>query len=128
MYEDEWCFDTQPAWHLTVAGRPQGDSTVFGCQQAVPQIVAAGIPPAPTPAVVVARVSSFAPSGPKGRAKALLDALHDGRLSGPWYRDFGAPAPLPGDEPRYVRGLAVEMRRAEEAESVEYMIGSNLRV
>jgi hypothetical protein len=45
-----------------------------------------------------------------GRAKALLDALHDDRKSGPFHADLGADAPLADDTPEHVCGLAVEVR------------------
>lgn len=123
-----WLFETDSSWSAEVPGRPRGDSTARWCQEAVPRLIASGKGRAPTPAVVVAHVEATGPCAPKGRAKALLDALHDGRRSGPWYGALGAVAPLPGDEPRFVTGLAVEVRPAGAAERVRYGIGRELRV
>lgn len=124
---NSWLFSTEPHWSARISGRPRGDSTAAWCAKAVPEIVRQGRGSAPTPAVVVARVGVHAVCAPKGRAKALLDALHDGRRSGPWYSELGAPAPLPGDDPGFVIGLAVEVREAED-EYVHYSLGRELGV
>lgn len=61
-----------------------------------------------------------------GRAKGLLDALHDNRQHGPLYRDFGVQSPLLDDGPAHVDALAVEV--AEGQSHSQYSIGVGLDV
>jgi hypothetical protein len=67
-----------------------------------------------------------APGGPLGRAKGLLDALHDDRRSGPQYQDLPGRAPLVDDHPSHVRALAVEIAAGEP--QTEYLIGAELAI
>jgi len=64
--------------------------------------------------------------GPVGRAKGLLDALHDNRLHGPFYRDLGMSPPLVDDDPAHVAVLAVEVSTGDPR--TEYLIGTGLRI
>jgi hypothetical protein len=66
------------------------------------------------------------PGGPVGRAKGLLDALHDNRCHGPFYRDLGVQPPLADDDPAHVSVLAVEVGAGDPR--TEYLIGTGLRV
>ncbi len=80
--------------------------------------------------VVVCHVTAPArhgpPGGPVGRAKGLLDALHDNRRSGPFYRDLGASPPLVNDDPTHVGVLAVEAIPGYLR--TRYLIGTEFRV
>ena len=58
--------------------------------------------------------------------KALVEALHDDRRSGPKYRDLGVRAPLAVDDPTHVSGLAVGA--VADDPRTEYMLGTELRV
>lgn len=126
-----WTFDVPAPWIATVPGAPKFEAYRQYFELAVPEIARTGQGAAVTPTVVVARVTArparghARPAGPKGRAKGLMDALHDDRSRGPKYADLKAIAPLPDDDSRYVHGLAVEVR-AGEAESVEYRLGERL--
>jgi hypothetical protein len=98
---------------------------------AVPQIATHAGPRPPTPCVVVCRVTvprgrRQPLGGPLGRAKTLLDALHDDRKAGPYYSRLGAAAPLVNDDPARVCGLAVEVR--EGPPRTEYLIGRRLAI
>jgi hypothetical protein len=131
---DGWWFDAREARSLLVEGAPRpGVPTSSFAAVAVPQIAATGFATVATPCVVVARVMSrthpsrVIPGGPRGRAKALLDVLHDDRQVGPHYAELGATAPLADDDALHVSGLGVEVR-AGEPERVEYRIGSRLSV
>lgn len=116
------------SWTVTVPGAPTEETKRLFWDQAVPALAAAALPATSSPCCVVARV--FAPpsaSGPRGRAKGLLDALHDDRQSGPLYREIGTRPPIADDDPGHVAGLAVEVHPATTS-SVEYRIGHGLRV
>lgn len=96
---------------------------------AVPQLGRAIASPPPSPCIVVCRVAvppGRVPAGPGGRAKGLLDALHDDRKSGPWYRDLAHQGVPADDRPDHVRGLAVEV--AVGATKTEYLLGSELAI
>jgi hypothetical protein len=102
-------------WDAVVPSAPTENSKRAFWQAAVPALAAHRRPRLRKPCIVVCRVSApdvsgNASGGPLGRAKGLLDALHDDRKSGPWYRDRAAAAPLADDHPQHVRGLAVEVR------------------
>ncbi len=124
---------TDAWWRATVAATPRFGSFADYFAEAVPTIGACEPNFGPLPCVVVASVVDPAPkgrsepSGPKDRAKGLLDALHDGRKLAPLYEEMGALAPLPDDTPRAVRGLAVEVTAGDPAR-VHYSIGNDLAV
>jgi hypothetical protein len=120
-----WIFDTHATWSATVDDVPRGDRNLAWFEAAIPQIAAAKRGRATEPSVVVAHITAQGLVGAKGRAKPLLDALHDDRRTGPKYADLGWPPPLRGDSPPNVRGLAVEVR-AGEPDRVEYRLGSDL--
>jgi hypothetical protein len=128
-----WRFDTDGNWAVTVNVAPHPDHNQKYYAAAVPYIAAAKRGTASLPCVVIARVYAApapgrrVPAGPRGRAKPLMDALHDDRRVGPKYGDFGARSPLPDDKPRYVRGFAVEVRAAAK-DQVEYRLGRELYV
>lgn len=73
---------------------------------------------------VTARAGNRRFGGPVAPAKGLLDALHDNRQSGPFYRDLGVPSPLENDDPAHVSALAVEVDNGHPR--TEYMIGTEL--
>jgi hypothetical protein len=105
-----------------------GERQFFGA--AVPQL-ASGRTSVPSAArVVVCHVTAPArngrPGGPVGRAKGLLDALHDNRRHGPFYRDLGVSPLLADDSPAYVTALAVEVSPGHPR--TQYLIGTELRV
>ncbi len=128
-----WTFDVEDlAWSITVPGAPTEDTKRRFWEGAVPLIAAAGLPAAPARCVVIARVTAatkgpIPPGGPRGRAKGLLDALHDDRGSGPKYSQMGVRPPLANDNPEDVGGLAVEVRAGTTA-CVEYRVGTGLQV
>jgi hypothetical protein len=97
---------------------------------AVPQLAAAGGYFPSAARVVVCHVTALArhgpPGGPVGRAKGLLDALHDNRRSGPFYRDLGASPPLVNDDPAHVGVLAVEVTAGYPR--TQYLIGTEFQV
>lgn len=100
-------------------------------QVAVPALAEQDGPLPRPPCFVVCHVSALEglgrpPGGPLGRAKPLLDALHDHRGTGPWYRDLPGHAPLVDDDPSHVRGLAVEVKAGEPR--TEYVVGADLSV
>ena len=96
---------------------------------AVPQLASGHATVSSAACVVVCHVTAPArngrPGGPVGRAKGLLDALHDNRPRGPFYRDLGVPPPLANDDPAHVSALAVEVDTGHPR--TEYMIGTELR-
>jgi hypothetical protein len=96
---------------------------------AVPQLASGHAAASFAACVVVCHVTAPArngrPGGPVGRAKGLLDALHDNRPRGPFYRDLGVPPPLANDDPAHVSALAVEVDTGHPR--TEYMIGTELR-
>lgn len=119
------------AWSATISSAPTEDTKRVFWQQAVPELSAHPVPVQLRRCVVVAQVSDRSasgrpPAGPVGRAKGLLDALHDDRKVGPWYRDSPGRAPLRDDHPGHVAGLAVEVRRGEP--STRYLLGGELSV
>jgi hypothetical protein len=131
---DVWAFDLDAtAWAMTVPGAPTEETKRRFWDEAVPVLASAELPRVEPRCVVVARVTAptapgrSAPAGPRGRAKGLLDALHDDRQSGPKYVQLAGRAPLAGDDPRVVGGLAVEVRPGAAAQ-VEYRVGHGLRV
>ena len=65
------------------------------------------------------------PVGPVGRAEGLLDAVHDNRHRGPFYRELGVPPPPANDDPSHVSALTVEVDTGHPR--TEYMIGTELR-
>ena len=124
-----WRFSVgeRAVWRARLGAAPTEESKRAFWDIAVPQL--ARVPAAaPTPCVVVCRVSApaigRAPAGPRNRAKGLLDALHDDRRSGPLYRDLPGQAPLQGDAPSDVCGLAVEV--VAGAPATEYLLGASL--
>ena len=127
-----WRFSTGPeGWRAAVDAVPAEETKRLFWEQAVPQLSVQGGSPPPRPCVVVCRVTAPAawgnpPGGPLGRAKGLLDALHDDRKSGPRYRDLPGRAPLVDDHPEHVCGLAVEVTPGEPR--TEYLIGPELVV
>lgn len=128
--DGEWCFDCPDPWVAQVGAAPKFETYASYFAAAVPDVIDTCSGRPLTPCFVVARVVDLASSGrrvggPKDRAKGLLDALHDQRQTGPFYRDFGVEAPLPDDHPPVVAGLAVEVRAGDEP-AVEYRIGSRL--
>lgn len=128
MADSDWLFATDSSWRARLTGRPRGDSTAAWTEVAIPQIVAEWPGRAVTPAIVVVHVEAAGNASPQTHAKALLDALHDDCRSGPWYREFGVAAPLPGDDPHLVAGLAIEVRHVGSKERVTYSAGQTLRV
>ena len=96
---------------------------------AVPEL-ARQLDPVTGPCVVTGHFTApgrgQAPGGPKGRAKAFLDALHDGRRTRPRYHDIGSCPPLAGDDPVHLAGLALEVAAGHAR--TEYLIGDQLRV
>jgi hypothetical protein len=128
-----WLFDTPSPWTARVPSVPTFETYRQYFEVAVPEIALARAGAAPTPCVVVARVTARPaqgqrrPGGPRDRAKGLMDALHDDRSTGPKYADLRATAPLPDDDPRYVHGLAVEVQPGDH-DRVEYRLGSRLLV
>src|SRR5437879_3871714 len=98
MTETEWVFDTDGAWRATVDDVPRGDRAADWYDVAVPQIATAGKGRAATPCVVVARVNVARAVAATGRAKRLLDALHDLRPTGRKYAEFRTAPPLQDDK------------------------------
>jgi hypothetical protein len=97
---------------------------------AVPQLASLGGEVSSAARIVVCHVTAPArngpPGGPVGRAKGLLDALHDNRQHGPFYRDLGVSPPLVDDDPAHVGVLAVEVTPGRPR--TQYMIGTELRL
>ncbi len=119
------------AWRAAIPAVPTEETKRAFWQQAVPELALQRGPPPPRPCAVVCRLSArtggrSAPGGPLGRAKGLLDALHDDRLSGPRYRDLPGRAPLVDDHPSHVRALAVEVAAGEP--HTEYLLGAELAI
>jgi hypothetical protein len=128
-----WLFDTPSPWTVTVFAVPTFETNPKYFAVVAPEIARARLGAACSPCVVVARVTArpapgrTKPGGPKDRAKGLMDALHDGRKYGPKYSDLGAIAPLSGDHPGCVCGLAVEVQ-VGDSDRVEYLLGTSLTV
>lgn len=119
------------AWRAAIPAVPTEETKRAFWQQAVPELALQKGPPPPQPSAVVCRVTArtvgrSAPGGPLGRAKGLLDALHDDRRSGPQYQDLPGRAPLVDDHPSHVRALAVEIAAGEP--QTEYLIGAELAI
>lgn len=122
----------EPAWEGSVEALPSEDGKRAFWESAVPNFATSTssyVPPKLS--VVVAHVSAptisgQSPGGPAGRAKCLLDALHDDRGSGPLYRDMGARALLEDDDPTHVAGLAVEV--AHGRPRTTYQLGEALQI
>jgi hypothetical protein len=129
---DGWAFDVdgEQVWQASVPAASSEDGKRRFFAAAVPAIAEARLGAAPSPCVVVAHVtaptSGSAVGGPRGRAKAALDALHDDRSQPPYYRELAVTPPLSDDAPGFVAGLAVEVR-AGAAARTEYRIGQQLR-
>lgn len=129
---DDWRFSISgEAWRRTIDAAPTEETKRAFWAEAVPRLAVTDRPLPPRPCVVVSRVNGLSrrgnpPAGPLGRAKGLLDALHDDRKTGPWYRDMGGRGPLIDDHPLHVRGLAVEVRAGEPR--TDSLLGSNLQV
>lgn len=128
-----WLFSiVGETWRAAINAVATEDTKRAFWEAAVPKLVAVeGVAPPPQPTVVVCRVTAPTrwgnpPGGPLGRAKPLLDALHDDRRSGPWYRDHPGRAPLMDDHPSHVCGLAVEVQAGDP--HTEYMLGGELHV
>lgn len=127
-----WCFGCPGGWMAPeVTAVPSEDKARQFIDPAVRTLASHEIPRLPVPCVVVCHVTAPAfngvPGGPVGRAKTALDALHDGRRStGPTYTSLGSQAPLTGDSPEYVCGLAVEVQPGSPRTA--YQIGVRLQV
>src|SRR5205807_17696 len=104
-------------WRGSVGAVPVEQNESAFIQVAVPQLalVNAAVPSGAS--VVVGHVTALAgngtPGGPVGRAKGLLDALHDNRRFGPFYCDLGVSPPLVDDDPAHVELLAIEVARGQ---------------
>jgi hypothetical protein len=126
----DWMFDAEDAISARVPAAPVFDRYKEFFEEAVPTLASASLV-LPDPTMIVAQVTAPAasgralPAGPRDRAKALMDALHDQRRRPPFYRDFGGTAPLPDDNPNFVRGLAVEVHAGARTETV-YRLGTDL--
>jgi len=124
-----WRFSlADPTWEDGVDAVPTEERKREFWEIAVRRFATHAGPRPPQPCLVVCRVTAPArwgrpPGGPLGRAKGLLDALHDDRRSGPRY---GACAPLEDDHPEHVSGLAVEVRAGEPR--TDYLVGRGLRI
>jgi len=124
-----WRFSlADPTWEDGVDAVPTEERKREFWEIAVRRFATHAGPRPPQPCLVVCRVTAPArwgrpPGGPLGRAKGLLDALHDDRRSGPRY---GACAPLQDDHPEHVSGLAVEVRAGEPR--TDYLVGRGLRI
>jgi hypothetical protein len=129
------------SWRFSIAGSASWEDHVEAAstedrkhaywESAVPHLARHQGSRPPQPCVVVCHVTapgrgSAPPAGPIGRAKGLLDALHDDRSSGPRYRDLGVTPPLADDTPAHVRGLAVEVRVGSPG--TNYVLGEDLTV
>ena len=123
-----WRFWVDDAWTVGVPAVPSEDHRAAFFEAAVPALGAHARPAATGPLIIAGHITAAGqrPGGPADRAKAFLDALHDGRKSGPRYRDLGAPAPFPEDTPRHVGGLALEVRPGSP--ETRYLVGARLRV
>jgi hypothetical protein len=121
--------DTEP-WAGGVDAVPVEMSERQFIGTAVPQL-ASGRASVPSAArVVICHVTAPARNGrsggPVGRAKGLLDALHDNRRQGPFYSALGVSPPLADDSPAHVIALAVEVSPGHPR--TRYLIGTELRV
>jgi hypothetical protein len=121
-----WRFSTDVLWTAAVAAVPSEDHRAAYFEAAVPALAASGWHATSGPLIVIGHLSARTPSGPPGRAKTFLDALHDDRRTGQKYAAFGVPAPLAGDDPSHVAGLAIEM--GEGGPGTEYQIGTELHI
>lgn len=128
----KWQFsvsDSEP-WTASVDAVPVELKESLFIETAVPRLaeVAGEVPVAAR--VVVGHVTAPArnglPGGPVGRAKGLLDALHDNRRHGPFYRDFGVSPPLINDDPEHVQVLAIEVIAGHSV--TQYAIGTELHI
>lgn len=125
-----WRFWIDDPWTARVTAVPSEDHRTEYFEAAVPSLAMRGRPAVTGPLTITGHITAVArgrlPSGPAGRAKAFLDALHDHRRSGPKYSAIGAMAPLADDSPRHVAGLAIEVRPG--GSETWYLIGTRLRV
>ncbi len=125
-------FDAVEPITVEVRAAPVFDGYQAYFDLAIPVLAQAELSP-PRPTMIVARVTAPVaagrkqPAGPRDRAKALMDALHDQRRKPPFYVEYGRPAPLADDNAHFVRGLAVEVR-AGPLPQTEYRLGSDLLV
>lgn len=125
----EWFFSAPDAWELEIDDAPNADEALPWFERAVPSIVARMTERPdrpPQPCVVVAHTTVLTAGAPLGGAKPLLDCLHDyPRRRGPKYGDLGLVPPLGGDEPDFVSGLAVEVRRGSHPHT-HWLFGDRL--
>jgi hypothetical protein len=128
----QWRFtvtDSDP-WTGIVDAVPVELKESLFIEAAIPQLaeVAGEVPAAAR--VVVGHVTAPGrngpPGGPVGRAKGLLDALHDHRRHGPFYRDLGMSSPLVNDDPAHVQVLAIEVIVGHP--QTQYEIGTGLSI
>jgi hypothetical protein len=128
----EWHFDAVAAVTADVPAAPVFDRYQAYFDLAIPLLAQADLSP-PRPTLIVARVTAPVatgrklPAGPRDRAKALMDALHDQRRKPPFYAERDQHAPLQDDNAHFVRGLAVEVRPGPLPRT-EYRLGSDLVV
>ncbi len=125
-----WRFDAVNPWVRVVPMNKIPEKTADLCDVVVPKLAAGGQDRPALPCVVTARITlqpdgRRVPFGPKGRAKAVLDALHDQRKVGVKYEALGAVPPLPDDDPNFVRGYGLEVQSGSTT-GIEYRIGSAL--
>ena len=118
-------------WRETVDAVLTEETKPAFWERAVPVLATHAGPAPPQPCIVVCRVTAAGMSGnrptsPLGRAKGLLDALHDDRKTGPWFRELPGRAPLPDDNPNHVSGLAVEVQTGDP--QTEYLLGAELAI
>lgn len=99
-------------WTLVVPSLPTEDRKREFFAEAVRAAADSEVGPRSARAVVVAEVRVAEGSyprpigGPRGRAKTILDALHNDRWTGPYHHN----APLPDDSWPHVAGLAIGVR------------------
>ncbi len=127
-----YSFDALDAVGVTVPAAPRFEHYQEFFEVAVPALAAEELELV-APTMVVARISEppatgrKTPAGPRDRAKAVLDALHDQRRKPPFYSSTSARAPLTDDNPHFVRGLAVEVSSGPSPRT-EYRLGTELIV
>lgn len=119
-----WSFQTNAMWSARVGAVPRGDRSADWYDQAVPEVARTMAGTATIPSAVVVRITSTAPLGIRGKAKRLLDALHDQRGTGAKYASLPSAPPLEDDDPAHVSALAVEVRRG--LDQIDYSMGPDL--
>lgn len=126
-------FSADSKWQCSIDAAPKFETGANFIEVAVPIIAALDLGRPALPVVVIAHVEDAVakgralPAGPIDRAKPLLDALHDNRHRGPFYRELDTIAPLPDDDARHVSGLAVEVTSSSRP-SVQYTLASRLSI